>query len=139
MKKSKEVLVVAVAIAAALFVPKIHAQDHERKGPGPRGMPRPIEMLIEHRQDIGLTDEQVTKLKAVQDENRTKAEALRDDKSLSREQKRDKMQELMKDARTKIDGILTPEQREKAKALGGKARKEHRGPGHDAPPPPESK
>ena len=141
MKNSKEMLLVVVALAAALFVSTATAQEKERKGPR-GGPPRPIEMLIEHRQDLGLSDDQVAKLKAVQEANRPQVEALRD---LTPEQRREKMEAIMKDSKAKIDAILTPEQQKKVKEMrakggkggkGGKERRGHGDEGHDGPPPP---
>ncbi len=150
MKRSSEVLLFAVALAVAALVPALNAQDNPPAGKkgahGPRGgMPRPIEMLIDHRQEIGLSDDQVAKLKALQEATRPQVEAIMQDQSLSREDKREKMQAIMKDSRAKIDAILTPEQREKAKEFGGKMREGRgKGPrGHgadkDGPPPPPAK
>lgn len=149
MKRSSEVLLFAAALAVAALVPSLNAQDNPPADKGPRGprggMPRPIEMLIEHRQEIGLSDEQVAKLKAVQEANRPQVEAIMQDQSLSREQKREKMQGIMKDTRAKVDAILTPEQHAKAKEFGGKMRDGRgKGPrGHgadkDGPPPPPAK
>ncbi len=143
MKRSTEVLLFAAALAVATIVPSLEAQDGPKgeKGPrGPRGGPRPIEAILEHRQDLGLTDDQVAKLKAVQEASRPQLEAIMQDQSLSREQKRDKAQPIMKEARAKIESILTPEQREKMKEFGAgkmrEGRKGHGGPGHDGPPPP---
>lgn len=137
MKNSKEILLVAVAITAAAFISTTaKAQDKERQGPRAGG-PRPIEMIIEHRQDLGLTDDQVAKLKAVQEANRPQLQAIHDDKSLSREQRRDKVEAIMKDSKAKIEAILTPEQQKKLKEMRGKGMKDRRP--HDGPPPaPES-
>lgn len=150
MKRSSEVLLFAAALAVAALVPQLNAQDNPPADKGPRGMrggpPRPLEMLIDHAREIGLSDDQVAKLKALQEATRPQVEAIMQDQALSREDKREKMQAVMKDTRAKIDGILTPEQREKAKEFGGKMREGRgKGPrGHGAdkdgpPPPPEGK
>jgi Spy/CpxP family protein refolding chaperone len=149
MKRSSEVLLFAAALAVAALVPQLNAQDNPpAPGKGPRG-PRPEMMLIEHAKELGLTDAQITQIKAIHEAARPQLEAIRADQALTREQKREKAQALMKDSRAKVEAILTPEQREKAKAIG-KEMREHakghhggkgpHGPGgpddQDGPPPP---
>ena len=147
MKNSKEIVIVAVALAAAFFIPNLHAQEGKGEGKGPRG-PRPgMELLGERAaKELGLTADQQSQIKAINESYRPQMEALREDKSLSQEQRREKAQALNKERQAKVDAVLTPEQLQKAKAMREKARdrmKERRGgkgedgPGHDGPPPPK--
>lgn len=139
MKRSKEYLILAVAIAAALFVSNVSAQEKgERKGPrGDRA-----EMVGERMvKELGLSADQAAQFKAINESYRPKMEALREDQTLSREQRREKVQALNKEREAKVDALLTPEQLAKAKELRAKAQermKERRGPkggeGYDGPP-----
>lgn len=72
-----------------------------------------LEMM---KEKLGLTPEQVEKIKAAFEKDREKLMALREDTSLSREQKGEKMRELFKSQMESIRPILTPEQVEKWKA-----------------------
>ena len=85
---------------------------------------RPGMMFEQYEQAINkldLTDDQKTKIKEVFADIKTKAEELRKEaEQIPADQRREKMggkfQELMKDAREKVDAILTPEQVEKLKS-----------------------
>lgn len=76
------------------------------------------------KEKLGLTPEQVEKIKAAFEKDREKLMALREDTSLSREQKGEKMRELFKSQMESIRPILTPEQVEKWKAGMEKRRSE---------------
>jgi Spy/CpxP family protein refolding chaperone len=138
MKRSKEYLILAVALSAALFVSNVNAQEKsERKVP--RGDRPGAERMMD---ELGLNAEQAAKVKAIQDAERAQREALRADASLSREQKMEKGKALRDATVQQVDAVLTPEQRAKAQAMRAKAHermKERRGPkggeGHDGPPP----
>lgn len=141
MKRSNEILLVAVALAASLFASNLNAQ------PGPKGPPEERrakmgERLAEH---LGLSADQQAKVQVIQDAARAEREAVMSDQSLSREQKREKMQGIQKATEAKMDEVLTPEQRTKAAEMRAKAKErmgerrgERRGPGQDGPPPPKS-
>jgi Spy/CpxP family protein refolding chaperone len=118
-----------------------------------------IRHLLRHQKDIGLTDEQVGKLKEVQlnlDKTRIKSEAdiqvaerelralVEDDKSDlgAIEAKLKQSEELQVGlrlaaikARREALGLLTPEQREKQKGIHEKMMQEHKGAGrrHESP------
>lgn len=151
MKRSNEILVVAVALAAAVFLPNVHAA--QEKGPkGDRHRGDPAAMHARMAQELGLTADQQAKIKAIREQERTQGEAIRADQSLSREQKMEKRKALREATVQQIDAVLTPEQRPKAQAMREKARERmkergpHRGRGHghdadddqDGPPPPKS-
>ena len=60
--------------------------------------------------DLGVTADQKQKLLAVIKDQGEQRMALRNDTSLTDDVRRDKMKELMASTKTKISGILTPEQ-----------------------------
>ena len=68
------------------------------------------------KEQLGLTDEQVQKLKPILAKDREKLTALRNDTTLTQEQRMAKMKELQKSSEEEIKPILTPEQLEKYKA-----------------------
>ena len=61
-------------------------------------------------EELKLTEEQKTKMRAFREEQRNKAEQIRKDTSLTPEQKREKGAALRKDGDAKIKEILTAEQ-----------------------------
>lgn len=147
MKRSNEILVVAVALAAAVFLPNVNAaQDKAPPAEGRRGDPAQQERRGQRMaEELGLSADQKAQIKAINQSYRPQLDALRDDQALSREQRREKAKALNQEREAKVDAILTPEQRTKAQAMREKARermKEHGGrkgrPDHatDGPPPP---
>lgn len=137
MKRSKEVLLVAVALAAALIIPNVNAQEkNHRKGPGPGGERPGAERMMD---ELGLNADQAEKVKAIHEAERAQREAIRADASLSREQKMEKAKALRESTVQQVDAILTPEQRTKAQAMRAKMQermKERRAKGDREGPPP---
>jgi protein CpxP len=95
------------------------------------------------KQQLSLTDDQTTQLKAIYADERTKMMALRDDTTTPQEDKRGKMQAIRKDGEEKLEAMLTPDQKTKYAAMREHMRdqmRERRGapgaPG-EAPPPPQ--
>jgi len=87
---------------------------------------------------LGLSDAQVAQVKAVFEDERTKGEALRADQTGDREAMRSKMEAIRKDSETRIDAILTPDQKGKWDAM--RAEMQRRGPGgppSGSTPPPQ--
>lgn len=80
---------------------------------------------VKMKEELNLSKEQSEKMKAINADTRTKMQALRDDKSISDADRKAKAGAIMKERKEKTDAILTPEQREKMKEMGKKA-KEHR-------------
>jgi Spy/CpxP family protein refolding chaperone len=75
--------------------------------------------------NLGLSDEQVTKLKTQRANMHAKAEKIRNNQSLSREQKKEQMMALKAEAKEQHSKILTAEQMNKMKEM----RKNHGGRG----------
>jgi len=144
MKRSNEIIILAVALAAACLVPNVNAQPDGPKGREERKAmtaERRAEMLDRMAEHLGLTIDQKKQVQAIQDAAETQREAVFKDAALNREQRREKMEAIQKDTQAKIDAVLTPEQREKMATMRGKMkdrmgeRRERRGPGEDGPPP----
>jgi len=131
MKTNKLILLAALALGCLLAV-NVGAQDKPKQpagkpparpegGPGQAG-PRGGGNLAEQ---LGLTEEQKPKVQAVMQDAGEKRKALRDDTALTPEQRREKMQSIQEETKTKLKGILTPEQMTKFEELA----KNRRGPG----------
>ena len=93
------------------------------RGPGGPGGQRG-DRLAMMKETLGLTPEQVEKIKPIIEKDREKLMALREDSALSREQKGEKMKEIITASMEQIKPILTPEQLEKFKAQMEKRREE---------------
>jgi Spy/CpxP family protein refolding chaperone len=67
------------------------------------------------REKLGVTDEQLEKMKPIFEQQREKFAALKDDTALTMEQKREKMHGILANTMEELKGILTPEQLAKLK------------------------
>ncbi len=91
--------------------------ETKRERGGQRGL-----RMAQLKEQLGLTDEQVEKLKPILAGNREKMVALRDDAALTKEQRMEKIKELLKSSEDEITPILNAEQLEKYKAAQQKRR-----------------
>lgn len=69
----------------------------------------------ENLKDLNLSKEQEKKVDDILVANKKEKEKIKNDTSLTEEQKKEKLKQLDKDAKNKINDVLTPEQREKRK------------------------
>src|SRR6185312_815867 len=92
-----------------------------------------------------LTDDQKSKIAAIQQDVRSKGQALRQDDSLSNEDRRQKMMDLMKSTNDQVRAVLTADQQKQFDAALASAPRRGAGrrggegggaPPADAPPPP---
>lgn len=67
--------------------------------------------------DMNLSPDQKTQLKALHESNMKQREAIKNDATLTPEQKKDKMKDLHKAQSEKMNSILTPDQQAKRKAF----------------------
>jgi Spy/CpxP family protein refolding chaperone len=65
--------------------------------------------------ELNLSDDQKGKVKDIFDEAKAKREAILKDTSLTDDQKKEKMKGLRVDTKTKVNEVLTPEQRTQLK------------------------
>jgi Spy/CpxP family protein refolding chaperone len=112
-------LTTTLALAAAFCTTLAFAED-QKPAPGAGENPRggrqqmtPEQRADRLKQELGLTDDQTAKVKAVYEKNQDKFKALREDKSLSEEDRRAKFREMMKSTMEDVSAILTPEQKTK--------------------------
>ena len=88
---------------------------------------------------LSLTPDQVTQVKAIQDGSRPQMMALRENTSLSPEERHTQMMALHQAEMTKVEAILTPEQKTKFEDMRARMeqrRDEHHGAERMPPPPP---
>ena len=105
-----------------------------RQGKGDRQGPPPmLERLQKALDQLNLTDDQKQQVKTVLDETRAKLKALHDESRGDRDTMREKGSKIIKDARERINAILTPEQREKLKEMREEHRPHHGNKGKNAP------
>ncbi len=118
MKNSRISLVVALG-AALLSLPVLQAE--EIPADGRREMRR--EKMGERMADeLGLTADQKTQMKALNQQEKAELDALRDGAGAN-EDKHAKQEAIRKSYRDKRQALMTPEQREKAGKMRGKMEK----------------
>ena len=112
MKNSYLSLLAVGAIAAASALSPLVAQTPPAAGQS--GKPASIEdRLAKMKEKLALTDDQVAKLKTIFEDQKAKLDPIFADTTLTPEQKREKAKPIVAETRTKIDGVLTPEQKAK--------------------------
>jgi Spy/CpxP family protein refolding chaperone len=80
---------------------------------GGRGKPGEFVQML--REKIGVTEEQIEKMKPIFGQQMEKLKGLKEDTALTMEQKREKAREIMMGTMEEIKPILTPEQMAKLK------------------------
>jgi len=125
MRINKLSLVASVALGALMACGTLaNAQDTKDNG-GKKGGRAPM-LSVEERmdrltKDLGLTDDQKPKIKAVLEEQDKKRQELR---GIPRDERASKMQALMDEQDKKFKEILKPDQYEKWEKLRDKMREE---------------
>lgn len=87
------------------------AKTGRQKGEG-KHQPANIDQM---KTRLNLTDDQTTKIKENRADFQTKMKAIRADQNLTADQKKEQLQALSKEQHTKMQSILTPEQKAKMK------------------------
>jgi len=121
--KLNKTLMIAALVAGTMFAADIavRAQDSTNTPPAgarPPGGPRAGMNFETIASQLGLTDEQKTKVKPILEEMRQKMADLRKDTTLEAADRRAKMKEIRDDISAKLKEILTPEQYEKWLKMG---------------------
>ena len=75
------------------------------------------ERLAKMKDNLSLTDEQVTAIKGLFQDQQTQLTTIRRDISLTRDEKKEKSKAVIADTRTKVEAVLTDEQKAKADEL----------------------
>ncbi len=108
----KKLLTVLTLSLGGLLIAPMQSQAQDAK-PADGGARRDRVAMM--KENLGLSDEQVAKIKPIVEADREKMKALREDTTTSQEDKRAKFMEIFKAQEEKIKPILTPEQQEKWK------------------------
>ena len=112
----KTPIVVALAAVALSALTVTAVPTFAQAGPG-QGKAHRGAGLKKLGDALGLSDAQKAQIKTIMQSAQQQAKAIKADTSLTPEAKKAKMQELGKSARQQSLAVLTPEQREKLKAL----------------------
>ena len=72
---------------------------------------------IKIKRELGLSKKQVKELKASNGDFKQQLQDIKTDSTLSQQEKRAALKDLQQQRQAKMDSVLTPEQREKVKAL----------------------
>jgi periplasmic protein CpxP/Spy len=121
MKSTRKYLLAVCALAIGFAAPAMHAEDAATPPPKPkREMRGPVERILGLKEKLGLTEDQVTQLKKIAEETRDAMKALHE-KEGDRESKKDDMKKIQDTAKSKVEAVLTAEQKAKLEAM----KKEH--------------
>lgn len=114
-----------VAMAGFFFAMNTNAQVSRNANPNRKFQ---SDSAHHHRgqmmDQLNLTSEQKSQMKALHESNKQEREAIKNDASLTQDQKRAKMKDLHKIQSEKMNSILTPDQQAKRKAYMEKRRSE---------------
>ena len=130
--------------SALLVLPALRAEEGPAGGPGGgpaegRREMRREKMGEKMAQELGLNDDQKARMKEIDQQEKAELDALKANTAGAKEDKRAQFQAIRKSYMEKRQAIMTPEQREKAKAMRekmGKRMEEHRGEGRPERPAP---
>jgi hypothetical protein len=90
------------------------------------------------KQNLGLSDDQTSQVKAIFQDSQTKMEALRSNSSLSQDDRRSQMMDLRKGENDKVNALLTADQKTKYAALQEQMRGRMRGGAPQTPQTPQT-
>lgn len=129
-------LAVGVAAAQEPTPPPSAPSGQQGYGPGGGrgGMMNPDRQSSMMKERLGLSDDQTAQVKTILEGQRSQMEALRADTASSQEDRRGKMMSIRKDTETKIEAVLTADQKTKYEAMQKEAR-ERMQRGQGGPPP----
>jgi Spy/CpxP family protein refolding chaperone len=110
--KLTKTLALAALVGGGLLAGNATLQAQDNTNTPPAGTPAPHAHPNFERvaQELGLTDDQKTKFKAVLADQQTQLRSLRADSSLAPEDKRAKAKEIRAATQSKLKEILTPDQ-----------------------------
>ena len=106
-----------LGVAASLTLPALQAFPASPA----RALPQTPDKKMMHDRfqeavnELNLTDDQKAKLKPLFADAKSKRESIVSDSSLSSDQKKDKMKTLREDTMSKVNDVLTPDQRTQLK------------------------
>ena len=149
MKSTRNSLLAVCALAIGLATSAVHAEEGAPPPPKKEMRGGPVERILGMKEKLGLTEDQVTKLKTIAEETRAEMKALRETEG-DRESKKDDVRKIQESAKAKVDAVFTAEQKAKLEELrkqrekgpGGPNGEGEKGPkdgkGKKGPPPAEA-
>ncbi|MGH8045616.1 MAG: Spy/CpxP family protein refolding chaperone [Chthoniobacterales bacterium] len=114
MNTTRLSLLAGAALVALLPLSPLCAQTAD--APKPKG-PSVEERVAKMKENLSLTDDQVKAVTGIFQDQKTKMDAVRADTTLTKDQVREKVKPIMADTKTKVEAVLTPEQKAKAEQL----------------------
>lgn len=113
----KKLIVLAAAVmfsTAAIQAQTATPQKPDTSG-GQVSKEKKKEILKDKTSNLNLSEEQKAKVQQYKKNAEEKMQAVRNDNSLTDDQKKEKLKSIQKEFGKNTDGVLTPEQREKAR------------------------
>jgi Spy/CpxP family protein refolding chaperone len=116
MKSTRKYLLAVCALAIGFAAPAIHAEEGGTPPPKKEMRGGPVERILGLKEKLGLTEAQVTQLKKIGEDHRTAMKALRE-KEGDRDSKKDDAKKIQEATKTKVDAVLTAEQKAKLEEI----------------------
>jgi protein CpxP len=121
----------ALGMTGAAFAQDNTAQQPSGQGGGGGGRRMdPDKQLERMTKELSLTSDQQTAIKPILVDQDQKMQAIFQDQSIAREDRRTKMMAIRDDSKTKIEAVLTPDQKQKYETMQQNMRR-----GGGGPPP----
>lgn len=118
MKIQSLITTSAIALSGLLLLSSSSFAEEGAKPDKPPGKgPSPEERLERMKTNLSLTPDQTESVKGILMESKSSMDKVRQDSSLSPEEKKAKGREIQQSSKSKIDAILTPEQKEKMASM----------------------
>jgi len=142
-----QLLTIALSgLLACTAVPALYAQDNSTPPPQQgqwgghghgRGMMDPDRQLEHMTKQLDLTSDQQSQIKPILVDRQQKMQALFQNQSLSREDRHSQMMAIRQDTNSRIEGVLTDQQKQKFEAMQERMQERRGGqaPGGDNGPP----
>ncbi len=127
MQLRKAVWAVVLGAGLACSSGVVLAQDCGAKGQMKEDMSSADAHLQSMAKQLNLTDDQKAKLKPILTSQMEEIQGVKNDTSLTPQQRRSKMMEIGEKYRPQINGVLTPEQQAKWKAMRQEMMEKHKG------------
>ena len=135
----KQFLKFATGSILALGITLSVAQAQDQQAPPPQGRRGgqtmdPEQQIQRMRDQLKLTDDQVSQIRPILADARKQGMALRSDSTMAPEDKRAKMQSIRQDANAKVRAVLTDDQKTQYDQMLQQRRQEQQSGNAGAPP-----
>ncbi|HKF22800.1 MAG TPA: hypothetical protein VKE93_14615 [Candidatus Angelobacter sp.] len=135
MKLMQLILLTSLCLMTVVSAQQQPASPNQEQPSQPSGSLTGVDQYLKVLSEkLGLTADQLAKIKPILQDQLTQMQAVRKDSSLTAGQKLDKIHSLYNETQTKIRGVLTDEQRRKFDAMPPDQNPPNEG---ENPPPPK--